>query len=313
MQEANAVSIEYFKDLRRVADLLNGIFFHGKMIIQCEDLQEQNPVIHNIFRKEKSITALENTQDLSIMAILDSAKVLFVLQLQTRQHYAMPVRVLHEKGTEYYNQWKAITKKHREIKDLKTGDELLSGMKANDRFYPVLHIIVYFGETPWNAAKNMEELFSMQNLPKELQELVIEKTVIIFEICYFANPEWFHTDLRQVCEFLRRTKDKNALSVYLEENRKIFSNLPEDTYNLLVVMAKMKQLEIVKKDFQEIGGKYDMCKAFDDLMADSEKKGENRMGLLSEKLIKTNRAEDLLRASRDWRYRRELMKEFGIV
>ena len=89
--------------------------------------------------------------------------------------------------------------------------------------------------------------------------------------------------------------------------------MPEDTYNLLVVMAKMKQLEIVKKDFQEIGGKYDMCKAFDDLMADSEKKGENRMGLLSEKLIKTNRTEDLLRASRDWRYRRELMKELGIV
>lgn len=56
-----------------------------------------------------------------------------------------------------------------------------------------------------------------------------------------------------------------------------------------------------------------MCKAFDDLMADSEKKGENRMGLLSEKLIKTNRTEDLLRANSDWRYRRELMKEFGIV
>lgn len=56
-----------------------------------------------------------------------------------------------------------------------------------------------------------------------------------------------------------------------------------------------------------------MCKALDDLMADSEKKGENRMGLLSEKLIKANRTKDLLRVSRDWRYRRELMKEFGIV
>ena len=97
--------------------------------------------------------------------------------------------------------------------------------------------------------------------------------------------------------------------------------MPEDTYNLLVVMAKMKQLEIVKKDFQEIGGKYDMCKAFDDLMADNRKaglvegldRGENRMGILSEKLIISNRTEDLLRASRDRQYRRELMKEFGIV
>ena len=64
-----------------------------------------------------------------------------------------------------------------------------------------------------------------------------------------------------------------------------------------------------------------MCKALDDLMADSRKaglvegldRGENRMGILSEKLIISNRTEDLLRASRDKRYRRELMKEFGIV
>ena len=64
-----------------------------------------------------------------------------------------------------------------------------------------------------------------------------------------------------------------------------------------------------------------MCKAFDDLMADSRKaglvegldRGENRMGILSKKLIISNCIEDLLRASRDKQYRRELMKGFGIM
>ena len=87
------------------------------------------------------------------------------------------------------------------------------------------------------------------------------------------------------------------------------------------ISSENEATENGKKDFQEIGGKYDMCKAFDDLMADSRKaglvegldRGENRMGILSKKLIISNRIEDLLRASRDRQYRRELMKEFGIV
>ena len=30
MREKNATSIEYFKDPRRIVDLLNGIVFHGR-------------------------------------------------------------------------------------------------------------------------------------------------------------------------------------------------------------------------------------------------------------------------------------------
>ena len=87
------------------------------------------------------------------------------------------------------------------------------------------------------------------------------------------------------------------------------------------ISSENEATENGKKGFQEIGGKYNMCKAFDDLMADSKKaglvegldRGENRMGILSEKLIISNRTEDLLRASRDRQYRRELMKGFGIM
>ena len=48
MKEENATSIEYFRDFRRVADLINGVIFHGKSVVRECDLQEQNPVLHNI-------------------------------------------------------------------------------------------------------------------------------------------------------------------------------------------------------------------------------------------------------------------------
>ena len=38
MREKNATSIEYFKDPRRIVDLLNGIVFHGRQVITEDSL-----------------------------------------------------------------------------------------------------------------------------------------------------------------------------------------------------------------------------------------------------------------------------------
>ena len=68
MKEENATSIEYFRDFRRVADLINGVIFHGKQIVRECDLQEQNPVLHDVAKKNDKVSAIENTPDLSVMA-----------------------------------------------------------------------------------------------------------------------------------------------------------------------------------------------------------------------------------------------------
>lgn len=146
MQEANATSIEYFKDKRRIADLLNGVIFQGKRVITAENLYEKNPVIHNISKNRNKISAVENALDLSVMVTVENLEFLLMLQIQTVEHYAMPVRISHEKGTDYYNQWKKIQKRHNECNDLNGDVEVLSGMKESDCFYPVLHIVIYFGQ-----------------------------------------------------------------------------------------------------------------------------------------------------------------------
>ena len=67
MREENATSIEYFKDPRQIVDLLNGIIFHGKQVITTDNLVEKNPVIHNIYRKNNKVVAIENTPGLWIL------------------------------------------------------------------------------------------------------------------------------------------------------------------------------------------------------------------------------------------------------
>lgn len=100
MKEENATSIEYFRNFRRIADLINGVIFHGKSVVRECDLQEQNPVLHNIVKKDNKVSAVENTLDLSVMVTVNKAKFLLMLQGQTIEHYVMLVRASHERGTE---------------------------------------------------------------------------------------------------------------------------------------------------------------------------------------------------------------------
>ena len=324
MREENATSIEYFKDPRRIVDLLNGIVFQGRQIITTDNLVEKNPVIHNVYRKNK-VVAIENTPDLSIMMAWKNLKFLFMIQIQTLEHYAMPVRLLHEKGTDYYNQWKKLQKAHKNCDDLKDSPERLSGMKKTDRFYPVLQIVIYFGKERWQAALQMDDLTRTRVFPEELRKLFAEKPMLLFEVYHFQNIEWFRTDLRQVCGFLQRTNDKTALQEYVKENEAVFSRLEEDTFDLLTVMSGIRAMKPIKRDVENVGGGFDMCKAFDDMMRDSKREGrregkqegkreaEEQMSKLIQKLISAGRITDLQQASSNKKYRKKLMAELGIA
>ena len=252
-------------------------------------------------------------------------KFLFMIQIQTLEHYAMPVRLLHEKGTDYYNQWKKLQKAHKNCDDLKDSPERLSGMKKTDRFYPVLQIVIYFGKERWQAAFQMDDLTRTRVFSEELRKLFAEKPMLLFEVYHFQNIEWFRTDLRQVCGFLQRTNDKTALQEYVKENEAVFSRLEEDTFDLLTVMSGIRAMKLIKRDVENVGGGFDMCKAFDDMMRDSKREGrregkregkreaEEQMSKLIQKLISAGRITDLQQASSNKKYRKKLMTELGIA
>ena len=165
-------------------------------------------------------------------------------------------------------------------------------------------------------------VYLLRNLPTAIRD-----------IRHFKHPEWFQTDLRQVCGFLRNTEDTEKLKRYVEENAIIFSNLPEDTYNLLMAMDGERNLELIKRDVQNERGGFDMCKAFREMIEEGRKRGIEQgiqqgieqgiqqgrleeagvMGQLIRKLIQIGRTDDLLAASENREYCERLMKEFGII
>ncbi len=85
--------------------------------------------------------------------------------------------------------------------------------------------------------------------------------------------ELFQTDLKLLFGFLQRDKDEKALRKYVEENREGFSDLAEDTYDMIRQFSHTRELD-KKKAVYEKKGKVDMCKALEDMKAISREEGQ---------------------------------------
>ena len=212
MQAQNAVSIEYFKNPKRFADLLNGYFFGGTEVVRWESVQERDPVLQKIKGEGTKVLTKANIVDLFRNVEIDGFRIGVILQNQSKIHYAMPIRIMNEEAEEYYSQWKILEKKHREKKDLK-GAEFLSGMCKNDRINPLLILIVYFGEEKWDAAESAQKMFGKVAESEKMRGLLTEYPIHVFDLRRFANADNFCTDLKWVIGFLQRDRNREQRSL----------------------------------------------------------------------------------------------------
>ena len=108
MREKNATSIEYFKDPRRIVDLLNGMVFHGRQVITEDNLLEKNPDTKIVAVEPKGVSALhgdgpgihqiQGIGDGFIPDVLDTSLVTDVVEVADKDAIEMARRLAKEQG-----------------------------------------------------------------------------------------------------------------------------------------------------------------------------------------------------------------------
>lgn len=128
--------------------------------------------------------------------------------------------------------------------------------------------------------------------------------------------------LKQVFDFIRYSDDMHKL-LDLIENDAYYKAMDEDAFHVVTKYTNSKEL-VKAKDYSIKGGKNDVCKAIQDLMADSREKGikegreegreegEDMLVLLLQKLIADNRTSEIELVAKDEAVRKTLYKEYGI-
>ncbi len=271
MQKQNVVSIDYFENPIRFADLINGYIYHGRELIQPEDISEINRTVARIDKEKGTVRTQVITADVVCKVAHEGMRVALVaLENQSDIHYAMPVRVMNVESSGYHQQWRRIAKKHQQKKDLR-GAEFLSGFSKEDKLIPIITIVVYFGKESWDAPLSIKEMMELGSYPSEFRNLIEDYHIHLLEVRKYENLEKFHTDIKYVFGFLQNEGSKDTLTEYVHANEKAFEDLSEDAYDMISVMSHSEELQYLKKDLGE--GGCNMCQAIKEMIEDGRQEG----------------------------------------
>lgn len=274
MGKTDTLAKKYISDNKIFADAFNFYLYNGRQVIKPEQLHPMDTTAIAVpFEGNGKGHTVQKYRDVIkyMTAMKDSRMAYLVLGIenQAKIHYAMPPRNLLYDAMEYTRQVERTAARHREKKDMElTSGEYLSGFHRKDKLIPVITLVVYFGAKPWDAPRSLHEMFDVQDeqvlsyvndyklnlmVPAELSETDFEK---------------FHTNLREVMQYIQYSSDKEKLSALLENDNR-FSRMERNAAMLLNECTKSGL------KFHESGGQVDMCKAIKDLRQEEYQDGHN--------------------------------------
>lgn len=282
MGKADEYQFDYLEDNYRFADQVNGALFQGRQIVKPEELE---PAEAQSVYLGKEAGVRENFKTIVDKTRMWKGRLLHVLAVenQTYVDYHMILRNMLSESLSYQRQWKQKKAAHEREHDLKTGsDEYFSGMVKDEKFIPVVTLVVYYGtEHLWDGARCLYDLLELED---EMKKFVTNYRLNLYDCHEHDTFDEYHTGLRQLFEVVRYGKDKEKLRRIMQENKDAYSRMDGDTRELLEVVAKVRIGE--EYGMMENGEKkYDMCKAFLDMKQEGVTEG--KLEERQEHLVKT--------------------------
>lgn len=172
----------YWNNKEQFADLFNGVLFDGEQIIKADELEDMDTEESTVFEHKKYAESIKAARDnIKIRkrsTILGVEFVLLGLESQEHIHYAIPMRIMGYDYAAYKKQYDSNAQKYKTGDGLEE-DEFLSRMKKEDKFIPVITVVVYYGEKDWDGAKSLHE---MLNIPEKMIKYVNDYKMFLVEL-----------------------------------------------------------------------------------------------------------------------------------
>lgn len=277
----------YWRNNEQFADFFNAVLFDGKEIIKADELEdidtEEPSILEHKDYAESIGAARDNVKIRKKSTIYNVELVILGMEGQERIHYAMLMRVMgYDYGT-YKKQYDDNAKKYKNANGM-SRDEYMSKMKKMDKFIPVITIVVYYGENPWDGALSLHE---MLNIPKEVEPFVNDYKMHLIEAR--KNNLKLHNinniDLFNLLEILLNKDEKLK-----ETKEKAIQYASEHDVDKSVIMTVAGAANC-KMDYDMIAGKgsVDMCTVFEETRFEGRLEGrlEGKLDGRAEEIIET--------------------------
>lgn len=257
--------VKFFEDNVRYSDVINGIGCNGAQVIRPHDLTELDTKTNGKYR------------DMLRKAAFGVGFAIIGIENQETIDYSIPIRIMEYDIESYRKQKSKLVKRNRKKikqKKIKSSQlekgEFLYGFLKTDRVYPTVTFILYAGKERWTGPKCLHDVIDFQDVPESIQKLVENYHIHIVDIRRIEDTAVFKTDVKQVFDFLKCTEDMQAL-LDLVEKEVYYKSMDIDAYEVVKSYANISNVIQVEKYKGKEG--IDVCKAIQDLMADSREKG----------------------------------------
>ena len=273
MGTADIVTKEYMRENTVFADAFNYLIYNGKKVIDPANLKEIDPTeIALPFDDEAKAGKEKDGEDKKKFAVIKqderTSYVLLGIENQTDVHYAMPVRNAIYDALQYGRQVADIAAGHRRNKNDfsgKNNGEYLSGFLKEDHIRPVITLVIHFGAEEWDGPLSLHEMMSTRDM--ELLSFVENYRIHLIDPAKLTEEQLnkFSTSMREVIGYIKYSKNKDKLLEFLrtDAHRSIEMN----------AARVIKTITNTPIEVSEEEGEIEMCKAIEDLIAESEARG----------------------------------------
>lgn len=271
MGKKDTVEKEYLNDTLHFADACNGILFQGETVIQPQDLEEADV---ELFCPGKASASTFSWDGVRYWKKEGIHLAVLALEYQSLTDYHMVFRNMMTESLAYYKQWKQNKRRYSKEYGKRFGrrhqlhgaKEFISGMAKDDRFTPVVLIVINLGLEKWEGATTLHE---MLNLPDELKHYVNNYKLNIYDYHDQDDFSVFQSEVRVIFEALKAAKTESCMNALFPRLNQIEPETAQLLEQLLNITFSRKYTLIDDNGKEWV----DVCKAWDDHFKSGEEAG----------------------------------------
>ena len=190
--------IAYYEDARHFAWLVNGWICQGEKEIDEALIKPKN--IRLTGKTGSGRTTRMRSRYRDVFKEIGKVKIVLMIgtELQSFVDYSMPVRVMDYDALEYKDQIQKIASERKTENAVKSGKKkvALSPIKKEDRLILVITLVLYMGEEPWNAAKNLHGLLDFSEVPERFKTYIPDYQIHVLDVCHTPDAvSYTHLDV----------------------------------------------------------------------------------------------------------------------
>ena len=256
----------FWRDNGHFASLFNTVIFGGKTVIQPEALKELDTDVSNFMKFGKYEESLTRTRDVVKKAVHDTDFVILGIENQRKIHYGMPLRVMIYDALSYLKECQEIAGEHKESGAKATAEEFLSGLHKGDRLHPIITIVLYYDEKPWDGAQSLKDMIG--DMPSEISGVFSDYRMNLLQVRESSQYHFDNEDVQTIFEITRY--------IYQGEFAKVKKFYGEKTVKSDVgaVIGVMADSSLIVEEALESEGGINMCTALEKLEEKGREEGK---------------------------------------